>query len=77
MPFYIVSLKQALTIVHTSDELQFFCFINHIRFNLDEYNHNENQILKARVSHMIRFIWLKTDEYNHNDDRILKARVVI
>ena len=39
----------------------------------DEYNHNDDQILKARVSHMIKFAWLKTDEHNHNDDQILKA----
>ena len=42
---------------------------------MDEYNHNDDQILKARVSHMIKFAWLKTDKYNHNDDQILKARV--
>ena len=34
----------------------------------DEYNHNDDQILKARVSHMIKFIKLKTDKYNHNDE---------
>ena len=34
-----------------------------------------DQILKVRVSHMIKFIRLKTDEYNHNGDQILKARV--
>ena len=35
----------------------------------------KNQILKTRVSHMIKFAWLKTDEHNHNDDQILEARV--
>ena len=30
-------------------------------------------MVKARVSHMITFTWLKTEEYNHNDDQILKA----
>ena len=34
----------------------------------DEHNHNDDQILKTRVSYMIKFAWLKTDEYNHNDD---------
>ena len=34
----------------------------------NEHNHNDNQILKTRVSHMIKFTWLKTDEHNHNDD---------
>ena len=28
-----------------------------------------------RVSHVIKFAWLKIDEHNHNDDQILKARV--
>ena len=41
----------------------------------DEYNHNDDQILKAKVSHMINFAWLKIDEHNHNDDQILKVRV--
>ena len=41
----------------------------------DEYNHNDDQILKTRVSHMIKFAWLKTDENDHNDDQILKAGV--
>ena len=40
----------------------------------DEHNHNDDQILKARVGHMIKFAWLKTNEHNHNDDQILKAR---
>ena len=35
----------------------------------------KNQILKTRVSHMIKFAWLKTDEHNHNDDQILKANL--
>ena len=34
----------------------------------DEHNHDDNQILKARVSNMNKFAWLETDEYNHNDD---------
>ena len=34
-----------------------------------------NEILKARVSHMIKYAWLKINKYDHNDDQILKARV--
>ena len=41
----------------------------------NEHNHNDDQILKARVSHMIKFTRLKRDEYIHNDDQILKERV--
>ena len=41
----------------------------------DKHNHNDDQILKARVGYMIKFTWLKTDKHNHNDDQILKARV--
>ena len=37
----------------------------------NKHNHNDDQILKARVSHMIKFAQLKT----HNDDQILKAKV--
>ena len=48
-----------------------------IKFMLktDEYNYNDELILKARVSHMIKFAWLKIDKYNYNDDQILKVRV--
>ena len=42
--------------------------IKFTRLKVDEYNHNDDQILKARVSHMIKFAWLKTDEHDHNDD---------
>ena len=42
--------------------------IKFTRLKPDEYNHNDDQILKVRVSHMIKFTRLKTDEYNHNDD---------
>ena len=34
---------------------------------MDEYIHNDDQILKARVGHMIKFVWLKTDEHSHNE----------
>ena len=49
--------------------------IKFVRLKTDEYNHIDNQILKARVGHMIKFLRIKTDEYSHNDDQILKARV--
>ena len=49
--------------------------IKSIRLKTNEYNHNDDQILNARVSHTIKFTWLKIDEYNYNDDQILKARV--
>ena len=28
----------------------------------DEHNHDDNQILKARVSNMIKFAWLEIDK---------------
>ena len=43
---------------------------------MEEYIHNDDQILKARVGHMIKFVWLKTDEHSHNEkSKILKTRV--
>ena len=42
---------------------------------MDEHDHNDDQILKVRVSHMIKLTWLKTDEHDHNDDQILKVGV--
>ena len=49
--------------------------IKFTKLKTDECIHNDDQILKVRVSHMIKFTSLKTDVYNHNDDQILKARI--
>ena len=49
--------------------------IKFLKRETNEHNHNDDQILKARASHMIKFTRLKIDEHNHNDDQILKARV--
>ena len=36
--------------------------INFAWLKIDKHNHNDDQILKVRVSHMIKFAWLKTEE---------------
>ena len=42
---------------------------------MDEHDHNDDQILKVKVSHIIKYAWLKSDKHNHNDNQILKAKV--
>ena len=35
--------------------------IKFTRLKTDEYNHNDDQILKVRVSHMIKYAWSKQE----------------